>query len=292
MPYRRYKTLQCLLIIFKIKSESLLGGLQGSSSLGLTYLSSPIAHYSPAHPHQPHGPLSVHRNTCLCYGAAAVMVPAHRSLFPTHTSRSLVILYSCIRSQLHLDLVPWHCAPFCHSSYLNLQLHVHYQRDSRWCESESVLAFILPHHLPSTSEHVQQKTTEKAVNGSVLGRKRKSFKGDIFTEFRRGVLLCQQWGWEIMCTQKIMCLGKSRSPVCLPSGYWGKKWVLSEAENKARWQRDGQAGPTYKRPGGSWKVPENFHRKMIWIGLSANRTLGEGQRMGQRERDSKQSDWS
>lgn len=106
-----------------------------------------------AQPLQPHEPLSVHKNTCPCtYGSTAHMVSCSWSPVTDSHLQITGYLLLYIRSQCHLGLTLWHHVPFCHSAHLNLQLHICYQRDRSWHQSESDLSAVGPYHLPCPSE--------------------------------------------------------------------------------------------------------------------------------------------
>lgn len=255
---------------------SLPGGLSGSSSLGLSYLFSPISHYSPCSSRPATWvPFCLQKHmlllwNCCTYGSLLLgpcfPLPLQESGYPLDIpSRSLVIPYSCVRSQHHLGLVPWHCVPFCHSPYLNLQSHVRYQRDGRWYKSESTLPAIVPHHLPCPSKCVpqnrrlQRRLWEARSWGEIEGPSREI----TFWQSSGGWgLLGREWGWDSMCqgteAQKILCLRKSKSPVWLPPGHWGKEWVLGEAGSKAGLQLEGQAGPTLQKALWTMESPWEF----------------------------------
>ena len=65
----------------------------------------------------------------------------------------------------------------------------------------------------------QQKTTDGAMIGLVLRRKRSSFKGDDnLTEFGGWVLRYRAWGWE--STGNTVFREKQQSSV---AGHWGKE---------------------------------------------------------------------
>ena len=143
--------LHCFLIV--LKDESVLGGLSGFGRLAFVYLSSLISHYSPCSAtlapwapfcSQKHMPLHIWIHCTYGFLPWSPVTDFHLQII------GYLLLY--IRSQCHLGLTLWHHVPFCHSPHLNLQLHICYQRDRSWHQSESDLSAVGPYHLPRPSK--------------------------------------------------------------------------------------------------------------------------------------------